>query len=167
MMNLKTYLFIGAVSAAAFISYSLTSYHYQVKIDDIKIKNEKILNQALTDKIKKEQYFTEESNSVQRKLEANLKDISYNYNNYLYGFLSDNSNSNSDRLSNSNASSRKDMSSDPTVTSTVSKDRCKCNGTDKAKLQRLYERQLTIARDCDITASHYNALIDLYDKVSK
>ncbi len=167
MMNLKTYLFIGTVSAAAFISYSLTSYHYQVKIDDIKIKNEKILNQALTDKIKKEQYFAKESNNVQRKLETNLKDISYDYNNYLHGFLSDNSNSNSDRLSDSNTSSSKNMPSDSTVTTTVSKGRCECNGTDKAKLQRLFERQLTIARDCDITATHYNALIDLYDKVSK
>ena len=153
MMNLKTYLFIGTVSAAAFISYSLTSYHYQVKIDDIKIK--------------KEQYFAKESNNVQRKLETNLKDISYDYNNYLHGFLSDNSNSNSDRLSDSNTSSSKNMPSDSTVTTTVSKGRCECNGTDKAKLQRLFERQLTIARDCDITATHYNALIDLYDKVSK
>lgn len=33
---------------------------------------------------------------------------------------------------------------------------------DTAKLRRLYEEQLTIARDCDITAAHYNELIDLW-----
>lgn len=37
-------------------------------------------------------------------------------------------------------------------------------GTDRAKLQRLYERQLVIARDCDITAAHYNELIEFYEK---
>lgn len=33
---------------------------------------------------------------------------------------------------------------------------------DGAKLRQLYEEQLTIARDCDITAAHYNELIDLW-----
>lgn len=35
---------------------------------------------------------------------------------------------------------------------------------DGAKLRQLYEEQLTIARDCDITAAHYNELIEFYEK---
>ena len=35
-------------------------------------------------------------------------------------------------------------------------------GSDGAKLRKLYEEQLSIARDCDITAAHYNELISLW-----
>ena len=37
-------------------------------------------------------------------------------------------------------------------------------GSDGAKFRKLYEEQLTIARDCDITAAHYNELIEFYEK---
>lgn len=37
---------------------------------------------------------------------------------------------------------------------------CKCPGTDRAKLQRFYTKQLTLARDCDITATRYNELLN-------
>ena len=43
----------------------------------------------------------------------------------------------------------------------------KCAGSDGAKLRKLYEEQLSIARDCDITAAHYNELIRLYDEASR
>lgn len=36
---------------------------------------------------------------------------------------------------------------------------CKCSGTDRAKLQRFYTKQLTIAKNCDVTAARYNALL--------
>lgn len=42
------------------------------------------------------------------------------------------------------------------------KGQCRCPQQDRAKLQGLYQRQLTIARDCDITAARYNALLDIY-----
>lgn len=54
-----------------------------------------------------------------------------------------------------------------TATSRVSTSTSQRVGTDRAKLQRLYERQLEIAKDCDITASHYNELITLYEEASK
>ena len=56
---------------------------------------------------------------------------------------------------------------DPTAPAGISKTQCKCTGQDRAKLQRLYERQLVIARDCDITATYYNKLLELYQMVSK
>lgn len=56
---------------------------------------------------------------------------------------------------------------DPTAPAGISKTQCKCPGQDRAKLQRLYERQLVIARDCDITATYYNKLLELYQMVIK
>ena len=46
---------------------------------------------------------------------------------------------------------------------TEMKDRCVRQ--DHAKLQRLYEQQLEVARDCDITATYYNKLSELYENV--
>lgn len=48
-------------------------------------------------------------------------------------------------------------------TTTEKKDRCVRQ--DRAKFQRLYEQQLEVARDCDITATYYNKLLELYKNV--
>ena len=65
-----------------------------------------------------------------------------------------------------------DTSSDTTLrsdtriterTTTEKKDRCVRQ--DFAKFQRLYEQQLEVARDCDITATYYNKLLELYENV--
>lgn len=42
---------------------------------------------------------------------------------------------------------------------------CKCNRQDSAKFQRFYERQLVIERDCDITTSYYNRLLEMYQQL--
>ena len=65
-----------------------------------------------------------------------------------------------------------DTSSDTTLrtdtrtterTTTEKKDRCVRQ--DFTKFQRLYEQQLEVARDCDITATYYNKLLELYENV--
>ena len=65
-----------------------------------------------------------------------------------------------------------DTSSDTTLrtdtrtterTTTEKKERCVRQ--DRAKFQRLYEQQLEVARDCDITATYYNKLLELYENV--
>ena len=48
-------------------------------------------------------------------------------------------------------------------TTTEKKDRCVRQ--DHAKFQRLYEQQLEVTRDCDITATYYNKLLELYKNV--
>lgn len=67
---------------------------------------------------------------------------------------------------------RPDTSSDTTLrpdtrtaerTATEKKNRCVRQ--DHAKFQRLYEQQLEVARDCDITATYYNKLLELYENV--
>lgn len=64
------------------------------------------------------------------------------------------------------ADSAKSVSVTPATACTVSKETCRCSAKDQAKLQRLYERQLVIAKDCDITATYYNHLLEMYQSVS-
>ena len=59
------------------------------------------------------------------------------------------------------------LPSDATASRTVQKDKCQCSGKDKAKLQRLLNEQLIVAKDCDITTTYYNHLIDWYKSVSR
>lgn len=40
-----------------------------------------------------------------------------------------------------------------------------CAAANRDKLRDLYRRQLEIARDCDITATHYNELLQLYQSI--
>lgn len=64
------------------------------------------------------------------------------------------------------ADSAKSVSVTPATARTVSKETCRCSAKDQAKFQRLYERQLVIAKDCDITATYYNHLLEMYQSVS-
>lgn len=64
-------------------------------------------------------------------------------------------------------SSTSALPSDASASRTVQKDECKCSGQDQAKLQRLLTEQLIIAKDCDITATYYNHLIDWYNSISQ
>lgn len=65
-----------------------------------------------------------------------------------------------------NASGNSGLSSTASTAGAVSDCECRCDGKDTEKLRRLYQEQLIVARDCDITATHYNALIEFYGSVS-
>lgn len=59
------------------------------------------------------------------------------------------------------------LSEDASASSAVSQGKCGCSGADKAKFQRLYEKQLMIAKDCDINATYLNNLIEWYGSIGK
>lgn len=164
LKGLTPYLWAVSVLGSAYIGYSLTSSYYQIKLVTMEKQYEQILNEAQKAKTQKEQEFFTEAINVQSSLSKDIQNVTSTYNHYFSDFLS----GDSSRLQQSgNASGSKDVSSNSEVTTSISQSKCKCDGTDKTKLRKLYERQLTIDRDCDITAAHYNALIDLYNKVSK
>lgn len=162
--NLTSYLWAVSVVGSAYLGYHLTDAYYQLKITKMEKQNEQILNEAQKAKTQKEQELFTEALNVQSNLSEDIQNVTSTYNHYFSDFLP----SNSSWLQQSdNTSGSKDVSSNSEVTISVSQSKCQCNGTDKAKLRELYEQQLTVARDCDITASYYNNLIDLYNKVSK
>lgn len=164
LKGLTPYLWAVSVLGSAYIGYSLTSSYYQIKLVTMEKQSEQILNEAQKAKTQKEQEFFTEALNVQSNLSEDIQNVTSTYNHYFSDFLP----GDSSRLQQSgNANGNKDVSSNSEVTTSISQSKCQCDGTDKAKLRKLYEQQLTIARDCDITAAHYNALIDLYNKVSK
>lgn len=163
-MAIDKYIQLLSVAVIASVTWYLTSSYYQIKIAKMEKQSEQILNEAQKAKTQKEQEFFTEALNVQSNLSEDIQNVTSTYNHYFSDFLS----SDSSRLQQSdNASGSKDMSSNSEVTISVSQSKCQCNGADKAKLRELYEQQLIVARDCDITASYYNNLIDLYNKVSK
>lgn len=164
LKGLTPYLWAVSVLGSAYLGHHLTDAYYQIKLVTMEKQNEQILNEAQKAKTQKEQEFFTETINVQNNLSEDIQGITSTYNHYFSDFLP----SDSSRLQQSdNTSGSKDVSSNSEVTISVSQSKCQCDGTDKAKLRELYEQQLTIARDCDITASYYNNLIDLYNKVSK
>ncbi len=164
LKGLTPYLWAVSVLGSAYMSYSLTSSYYQIKLVTMEKQYEQILNEAQKAKTQKEQEFFTEALNVQSSLSKDIQNVTSTYNHYFSDFLP----GDSGRLQQSGyTSGSKDVSSDSEVTISVSQSKCQCDGTDKTKLREVYEQQLTIDRDCDITAAHYNALIDLYNKVSK
>lgn len=164
LKSLTPYLWAVSVLSSAYIGYSLTSSYYQIKLVTMEKQYEQILNEAQKAKTQKEQELFTGAINVQSNLSKDIQNVTSTYNHYFSDFLP----GDSSRLQQSgNASSSKDVSSNSKTSISISQSKCECDGTDKTKLREFYERQLTIDRDCDITAAHYNALIDLYNKVSK
>ena len=163
LKGLTSYLWAISVLGGAYISYSLTSSYYQIKIAVYEKKQAQVLNQALEDKAKKENVFNGVLADAQSNIALDVQHITSTYNRYHFnGLFSD-----TDSVHTDTTDSGQGLSTDTTTTKAFSQSTCKCNGADKAKLQRLYEQQLVIARDCDITATYYNNLIDLYNGVKQ
>lgn len=163
MLSLKAITWCVPVVGSAFISWYITSSYYQLKIADNEKKTEQVLNQALADKAKKENEFNGVLADVQSSISLDLKNLTLAYDKHRDTRLF----SDTDSVHTDTANSNKDLSSNTTTTKAVSKSTCQCNGVDRAKFQRLYQQQLVIARDCDITATYYNKLIDLYNGVKQ
>lgn len=163
-MAIDKYIQLLSAAVIASVTWYLTSSYYQIKLVSMEKQYEQILNEAQKAKTQKEQEFFTEAINVQSGLSKDIQNVTSTYNHYFSDFLP----SDSSRLQQSdNTSSSKDVPSNSKTSISISQSKCQCDETDKAKLRKLYEQQLTIARDCDITASYYNNLIDLYNKVSK
>lgn len=162
-MAIDKYIQLLSAAVIASVTWYLTSSYYQINITKMEKQNEQILNEAQKAKTQKEQELFTEALNVQSGLSKDIQNVTSTYNHYFSDFLPGDSGwlQQSD-----NTSSSKDVPSN-SKTSIISQSKCQCDGTDKAKLRKLYEQQLTIARDCDITSTYYNNLIDLYNKVSK
>ena len=163
-MAIDKYIQLLSAAVIASVTWYLTSSYYQIKLVTMEKQYEQILNEAQKAKTQKEQEFFTEAINVQSGLSKDIQNVTSTYNHYFSDFLPGDSGwlQQSD-----NTSSSKDVSANSKTSISISQSKCQCDGTDKAKLRKLYEQQLTIARDCDITSAHYNALIDLYNKVSK
>ena len=112
--------------------------------------------QAVEDARSKEQEYREKLDKTTRQAKEAIDVVNAHYRKLL-----------NDSLSKSSASNQNSVPSASGSSVPISKSTSKCTEQHRAKLQRLYEQQLVIARDCDITAAHYNELIDFYEALNK
>lgn len=157
MKNLSLAVFISLL-LGLFVGWKLTSNYFEkemnIMILEIKEQNEKNHNKSIEKQVKD----TEQLVVTLGELNNETQQI----NNQFYNF----SQLNIERLQSDNPSGNKLLSTKASTTErTTAEKKCQCNGAYKTKLQRLYEQQLTIARDCDITATYYNKLLELYNNV--
>lgn len=157
MKNLSLAVFISLL-LGLFVGWKLTSNYFEkemnIMILEIKEQNEKNHNKSIEKQVKD----TEQLVVTLGELNNETQQI----NNQFYNF----SQLNIERLQSDNPSGNKLLSTKASTTErTTAEKKCQCNGAYKTKLQRLYDQQLTIARDCDITATYYNKLLELYNNV--
>lgn len=171
-MNLKLLgllSFLLACFGSGYVGYQIASTSYELEISHIREQSKEQEALALQNKNERENVYSTALITTQSKIAISNDRIATTFSNLNSwadsNFVTDNSNS----LHNSqdNASSNSDMSSTASTARTVSDCECRCDGKNTAELRRLYQEQLIIARDCDITASHYNELIKFYEHVSQ
>lgn len=163
MFNLKVITCCLPVFASAFISYYATSSYYQLQIAKGEKKMADAVNVALVNKGKKEKQFNETLSDVQSSINLDIKNLTLTYDKYRdNGGVAD-----TDGVHTDTADSSGHMPQSSQPTNSISQSKCQCNGIDRTKFQKLYQQQLVIARDCDITATYYNRLIDLYMEIQQ
>lgn len=150
-------LMIGSFGFGAFV----TSNHYQKKIADFKADAALQYAQALEAKSTREKYLQDKANGAAKQAAKEKNEIETRYK----SLLADAADAFS--VHTDGARSKNGLPGNAAVTAAVSDGGSKRTGADTAKFQRLYQRQLKIARDCDITAAHYNELINLWNEAVK
>ena len=165
MLNLKYTIlaFILSLIAGVCFGITITAKHYRAEIAQIQTAAIKAEQEATVKQLKREHYWQEQQRQADAEANNELQKIQDKYDKAL-SLL--NARKSADSLHvNSGSASETALSSDSKTLNSVSACLCQCSDRDRTKLQRLYQRQLTIARDCDITAAHYNALIKLYESL--
>ena len=157
--------FGGAFVTGSFISWQFTSERYQHKIDEVVYESQIQYQAALTEKAKLEADYHAKLSDLQSQLVQDTDEIDARYSDAVSGF--------NDRLSvfwlqHSDAGGGSGVSGTAGTAAGdqgQSKSAVKCNCPDRASFQRLFERQMTIARDCDINQNHFRHLVSLYESI--
>ena len=159
----KILSYIAIIVAFVASGYYLAAKRYEAKFEEFRAEQSQAVIKQQEEFRKQEAERYAQVSTIQSNLADGVADVIKSYNTLNDSMVSFNANSmlnNKDSATNS-----KQMSTDTSTTSRVQDCRCECSTADRARLQRLYQRQLIVARDCDITASHYNQLIKLYNSI--
>lgn len=147
--------FVGAYAGYSFSDAKAEAKQYKANIEALEIEREELIKQ-----VEKEHEYQQTAKATSQKAEEDLADLESRY--------ADAVNALNDLQLQQLAYDSEDaepLSESSSSTADNSKSSNKCSNADRAKLQRLYEEQLTLARDCDINAIHLNQLIDLYNSI--
>lgn len=139
------------ILVAVFITWFSTSAYYENQFTTYKNEQLQAVNKQLVNVRNKEQQQRQRADEASQNLNKALSDV-----NTLYKRLA------SDSLQQSRGDHAVSMPGAPAnPVRAPSRSACECVKQNRDKLQRLYEQQLIIARDCDITATKNNELIRL------
>lgn len=159
----KILSYIAIIVAFVASGYYLAAKRYEAKFEEFRAEQAQAVIKQQEEFRKQERERYAQVSTIQSNLADGVADVIKSYNALNDSMVSFNANSmlnNKDSATNS-----KQMPTDTSSTSRVQNCRCECSRADRAKLQRLYQQQLIVARDCDITATHYNQLIKLYNSI--
>ena len=170
-MNLKLLgllSFLLACLGSGYVGYQIASTSYELEISHIREQSKEQEALALQNKNERENVYSEALITTQSKIAIFNDRIAATFRDLNSWADRNIITDNSIGLHNSkdNASSNTGLSDSATTAGAVSDCECRCDDKNAAKLRRLYQQQLIVARDCDITASYYNELIKFYRSVS-
>jgi chromosome segregation ATPase len=146
---------IGVYAGYSFSDAKAEAKQYKANIEALEIERAELFKQ-----LEKEHEYQQTAKAASQKAEEDLADLEDRYADAINA-LND---LQLQQLSYDNQDAEP-LSESSSSTADNSKSSNKCSQQDRAKLQRLYEEQLTLARDCDINAIHLNQLIDLYNSI--
>lgn len=159
----KILSYIAIIVAFVASGYYLAAKRYEAKFEEYRAEQAQAV-------IKQQEEFREQEreryaqvSTIQSNLADGIADVIKSYN--TLNDSMDSFNANSMLNNKDSATNSKQMPTDTSTTSRVQDCRCECSRADRARLQRLYQQQLIVARDCDITATYYNELIKLYNSI--
>lgn len=159
-----------AIAALVVGSVYVTELYYQKQLSDYQAEAQKQYAQALEAKALREKFLQEKINKAAADAKQDAIQIQSHYERLISTARSVSFDDNDHRnvsgvhgLQSDGSRSQDSVSDTATASRRVSESTGPSSGYDRAKLQRLYEKQLMIARDCDITAAHYNRLIEFYE----
>lgn len=147
--------FVGAYAGYSFSDAKAEAKQYKANIEALEIEREELIKQ-----VEKEHEYQQTAKAASQKAEEDLADLESRYADAINA-LND---LQLQQLSYDNQDAEP-LSESSSSTADNSKSKSESCYADRAKLQRLYEEQLTLARDCDINAIHLNQLIDLYNSI--
>ena len=159
----KILSYIAIIVAFVASGYYLAAKRYEAKFEEYRAEQAQAVIKQQEEFRKQERERYAQVSTIQSNLADGVADVIKSYNTLNDSMDSFNANG---MLNNQDSSTNsKQVSTTTSSTSRVQDCRCERTTADRARLQRLYQRQLIVARDCDITATHYNQLIKLYNSI--
>ena len=138
------------------MGYNFAARNYELKIAHLEQQAKDYENKILTSTLETERKNQELVVQQTEKVNDDVKKIDDDFKRYSNEL-------NSDSLSDSGSSNKVSLSTTFTTTDNLSTCKCRYTSADNRKLKAIKQRQLEIAKDCDIAKSKLNSLIMLYN----
>ena len=167
MFNFKNIAFSILLLISFLLGYQYANTKCELTLKELESKS----NEAVVQEMEKVAVKTKETQQLADKTGESL-DVSQEKIQNDYSVLSSSNLFGSDWVySNSTAKTNNNLSDSANITAESRKEaQCKCpkdNAGELFRIQKLYEKELEKARDCDLAITQLNSLIDYYNSLQK